>query len=120
VLSDRFLLGVASALMTLGVAAIVVGWLGASDSVYVEEQIPYLISGGQLGLALAVIGSQCFFAYWLTVSIRENRAHEAARRAESERLIQQLEVLTGALTKEQAPSARTGGRARPIRPRQGA
>lgn len=118
VTSDRFLLTVAGALMTLGLAAIVVGWLGASDSILVEEQVPYLISGGQLGGALAVIGAQCLFAHWLTVAIREARAHSAARKAEHEQLVEQLAALTAALLQRESSSNGTvqePARERPLR-----
>ncbi len=37
-----------------GLTAILLAWFGAAQSTLVEEQIPYLISGGLLGLALAV------------------------------------------------------------------
>jgi hypothetical protein len=114
VTSDRFLLTLAAALMTLGVAAIIIGWLGASDSILIEEQVPYLISGGQLGGALAVIGGQCLFAHWLTVSIREARAHNAARRAEHEQLIQQVATLTAALLERDQSANGTA----PERPRE--
>ena len=39
----------------------------------VEAQVPYLISGGLLGVALATIGAITFFAHWLTVLITEVR-----------------------------------------------
>ena len=50
-------LGVASAvLLPLGLALIVLGWYGAAHTPYLFEQVPYLISGGLLGLGLAVVG----------------------------------------------------------------
>lgn len=67
---------VAGALMTLGLTLILVGWSGASGSIHVEEQVPYLISGAILGAALAIIGALCLFTHWLTVGIREARARE--------------------------------------------
>ena len=73
----RFLLGVSAALMAGGVLAILLGWDGAANATVVEAQVPYLVSGGLLGLALATIGGLTFFAHWLTVSIREARAREA-------------------------------------------
>jgi hypothetical protein len=73
VVHERFLLTAAAALMTGGVCAILLGWLGASRSILVSEQVPYLISGGLLGVALAMIGGLVFFAHWLTAMLRENR-----------------------------------------------
>lgn len=83
----RFLLTVAASLMTMGVTAIVLGWFGAARSTLLEEQVPYLISGGLLGVALATIGALLLFTHWLTVSIREAREHETARRHDHEELV---------------------------------
>ncbi len=80
-LLDRpnLLMGVAAAMMTTGLSAVLLGWVGASHAIRVEEQVPYLISGGLLGVALAIIGALVLFTHWLTVLIREER--ERDRRA---------------------------------------
>ena len=59
----QLLLG--SALITLGIAAIMVGWFGASGTDKVWAQMPYLISGGLLGLALVFAGAALIFAFYL-------------------------------------------------------
>ena len=41
----------------LGLGLILLGWFGASGSAREFEQIPYLISGGILGLALVILGA---------------------------------------------------------------
>ncbi len=74
------LLIISSVLMTLGLSAILLGWIGAARSTHIEEQLPYLISGGLLGLALSIIGAVTLFAQWLTVLIKEERTREVARR----------------------------------------
>lgn len=110
----QFLLGVAGTLMLFGVSAIVIGWVGAAHSTFVEEQVPYLISGGLLGVALTTIGALTFFSHWLTVSIRENREREAARRQDHAELMQALRSLT--VAQENANGRPRGTRAeRPIR-----
>ena len=86
----HFLLGVAGALMTTGIALILLGWLGSAHSTVIEEQVPYLISGGLLGVALAIVGAVCFFSHWVTVLIREAREHEAARHADHLALLEAL------------------------------
>ncbi len=53
----------------LGVVAIIVGYLGASSGASID-QIPYLISGGILGLGLIVIGGALFVRYSLTRYMR--------------------------------------------------
>lgn len=79
---DRLLLILGGALITVGLVAVILGWLGASDTHVVFEQIPFLISGGLLGLALVFVGTFTYFAYWLTVIVRENRALRAQLLAE--------------------------------------
>lgn len=71
--NPRFLMGLASLLMTTGFLVIVLGWIGASRSIRTQEQIPYLISGGLLGVALSIVGALTLFTHWLTVLVRENR-----------------------------------------------
>lgn len=95
---DRLLLIVGSALIVLGVAAIILGWVGASDTVAVFEQVPFLISGGLLGLALVFIGTFTFFAYWLTIVVRENRELRRQATADREELRRQQELLIETLT----------------------
>ena len=73
ILHERFLVAVAGAFMTAGLTAIILGWVGASRSILVVKQIPYLISGGLLGVALATIGGLLFFTHWLAAILRENR-----------------------------------------------
>ena len=111
--SRQFLLAVAGALMTLGVTAIILGWVGASRSTLVEEQVPYVISGGLLGVALSVIGALTFFSHWFVTGIREARSHEAARRRDHAELIDTLTTLTKTLAQQED----TNGSARSARPK---
>ena len=71
--SDRWMLVVGGTLLPLGVLLVLLGWYGASHTVLLFEQVPYLISGGVLGLALVIGGGFVYFAYWMTLLVRENR-----------------------------------------------
>jgi hypothetical protein len=115
--NPRLLLGASAALMTFGVSAVLLGWFGAAHSTLVEEQVPYLISGGLLGVALSTIGAFLFFAHWLTVGIREARSREAARRMDHAELMAALQALSNALTPEGGSGGAAGSTraARPIR-----
>jgi len=106
----RVLPTLAAATMTMGLTAILLGWFGAARSTLVEEQIPYLISGGLLGLALATIGALLFFSHWLTVSIREARQREQARREDHVELMAALHRLAA-----RAGEEGSNGRARSTR-----
>src|SRR3954470_12543650 len=71
---DRWLLVVGGVLLPLGVLLIVLGWVGASRTVLPFEQIPYVVSGGLLGIAFVIIGGFVYFAYWQTLLVRDTRA----------------------------------------------
>lgn len=75
--NDRWMLVVGGLLLPLGVLLVLLGWWGASHTVFVFEQVPYLLSGGVLGLALVVAGGFVYFGYWLTLLVRENRTGRA-------------------------------------------
>ena len=70
---DRWLLRSGGALMPLGFLLVLLGWAGASHTPLLFEQIPYMISGGLLGVALVFAGGFVYFAYWLTLLVRESR-----------------------------------------------
>ena len=57
-----------------GLVVVLLGWYGASRTSRVYLQIPYLISGGLLGVVLAVAGGCTFIASWLTRLVHEERA----------------------------------------------
>jgi hypothetical protein len=57
---------------------VLLGWVGASRTPNLYEQVPYLISGGLLGLALVFLGSFFYFAHWMTEVVKEQRAQTAA------------------------------------------
>ena len=71
--SGRILLVVGAVLVPLGIALVLLGWQGASNTPLVFEQIPYLISGGLLGLGLMVLGGLVYFGYWLSLLVKESR-----------------------------------------------
>ncbi|MFP5218462.1 MAG: hypothetical protein ACLGIG_01815 [Actinomycetes bacterium] len=70
---DRWLLIVGGVLMPLGAVFVLLGWAGAARTPLLFEQIPYLISGGLLGLGLVLAGGFVYFSYWLTLLVREQR-----------------------------------------------
>lgn len=61
---DRVLAWVA---VGLGLLVLLVGWLGVSDTGFVFEQIPYVVSGGIGGLFLLGVGAMM----WLSADLRD-------------------------------------------------
>jgi hypothetical protein len=74
---DRWMLYVGGTLLPLGLVLVLLGWQGASHTVLTFEQIPYLISGGVLGLCLVCAGGFVYFGYWMTLMVRESRLMRA-------------------------------------------
>ena len=71
--ADRMQLVVGAVLAAGGIVAIIIGWYGTAHTAYGFEQMPYLISGGLLGVALVFLGGFVYFAYWVTRLVRESR-----------------------------------------------
>lgn len=70
---SRALMVVGALLLPLGAAVVLLGWYGAAHTPFVFEQIPYLISGGLLGVALAAGGGMLYFGGWLARLADEQR-----------------------------------------------
>ena len=75
---ERTLSVLGGVLVPAGLLVILLGWFGASRTSNVFEQVPYLISGGLLGLALVFLGAFLYFAHWLTRLVQEQRSRSAA------------------------------------------
>lgn len=95
-------------LVVVGIVLILSGWFFAGGEVRVERQIPYVLSGGVLGLALVVVGSGLFVRYslsrylrfWLVRSIVEERA-------QTDRQIEALERIAASLGTRASSDAAT-------------
>lgn len=94
---ERWWLIAGMALVVIGLVVIFVGYVGASGSVQPYEQLPYLLSGGFLGLGLVVAGGALFVRYslsrylrfWLVRAIYEDRT-QTDRQVEALARIEQL------------------------------
>ena len=71
-----------SILVFLGFVVMVLGWVGAARTAREIEQIPYLISGGLVGLALVVLGGLLLVStFW--VAVLRKLQSEASTEAET-------------------------------------
>lgn len=82
-------------LAPLGLIAVLLGWFGASHTPNSFEQVPYLISGGLLGLGFVFLGGFLYFTHWVTVLVREGRA-------QSDRTVEALERIETLLLRQPA------------------
>jgi len=85
---DRITAVVASA---LGLAALLIGWLGTAHAVYATEQIPYIVSGATGGLFLLGVGA----TLWVSADLRDEwRKLDALEDAVSKLTLTDTDVLT--------------------------
>ena len=96
----QLMLAAGATSMALGIVAIVLGWYGAAHSSYLFQEIPYLISGGLLGVALVAGGGFLFFASWFVRMIEDN--HRYAARVEQ--TLSRVDHVLGAIATDAAAS----------------
>lgn len=89
-------------LVSLGLSLVVLGYIGVSHTIYVFEQLPYLVSGGILGGCLVIAGCFSFFAFWLTRIHTELQTQRATSQLTVDSL-QHVERLLGQLLEVQSP-----------------
>ena len=85
-------------LMPAGLLLVLIGYLGASGTTDFTAQVPYLLSGGVLGLGLTIVGAALFLRYslgrylrfWLLRLIHEEHTTADRQVDALERLGQQL------------------------------
>src|SRR2546423_1460886 len=68
--TERWLLALGGGLILAGIVLVLIGWVGTSRTVLVAGQIPYVVSGGLLGLGLIFLGGFLYFGYWLALLFR--------------------------------------------------
>lgn len=77
---DKVLAIAAAVLFPTGILVIGLGWWGAAHTPFLFEQVPYLISGGILGLALVVVGGLLYFGSWvLRLSAQQRESADRLR-----------------------------------------
>lgn len=95
-------------LAAAGAVLVLLGWYGASHTSRVYLQIPYLISGGLLGVVLAVAGGSAYLASWMTrlVQDQQARSDDAASAArEMTATLERIEALLAASSLAAAPAS---------------
>ena len=74
----KWLEAIGMSLMVFGLVCIVLGWYGAAHSAYQYQEIPYLISGGLLGVALVIGGGVLVRCAWSMRQVEEDRRNALA------------------------------------------
>lgn len=89
-LEERILMVLGGIVAPLGIIVVLLGWWGASNTPYVFEQLPYLISGGLLGLSMVFLGAFFYFTHWMTQLVKEHRVQSVAMLEALQRLQDQV------------------------------
>jgi hypothetical protein len=103
----RWMLVPASILVILGFNFMLFGWIGASGTFRQIEQIPYLISGGLVGLALVFLGGLLLASTFWVMVVKKMQAESEER---TRQLVAALEARLNEQQKQQ------NGRSRVKRP----
>src|SRR2546428_7239693 len=95
--SEGLLFALGGALAIGGIVLVIVGWVGTSQTILVAGQIPYVVSGGLLGLALVFLGGFLYFGYWLALLFRDRRARGERQELVLARVAEGLEAANDTL-----------------------
>jgi hypothetical protein len=102
-------------LLPLGIAAIILGWNGAAHGRVDQQQIPYLISGGLLGMAVVMIGCFFYWAHWLyRIYDQADLHHQEMIREQREMTRALIEALGSAGARVPGREARAGSVSLPV------
>ncbi len=74
---ERLLMVLGGVLVPMGAIVILLGWWGAAHSPYVFDQIPYVVSGGILGVGMVFLGGFLYFTHWITQLVKDSREQAA-------------------------------------------
>ena len=98
--------------VVLGLNFMIFGWIGAARTAREIEQIPYLISGGLMGLAFVFLGGLMLAsAFWMVLLKKlQDEAEERARRHSEELELRMAELVpaptrNGTSTRARKPKA---------------
>jgi hypothetical protein len=84
-----------SIVLPIGVALLVIGWVGVGNSVFLFNQLSYLASGCLFGLGLIIVGGFLYFGHWQVQTLEAIRADGRAAQQRHEELVAALTALVG-------------------------
>ena len=87
----------AALMLPAGIVVVLLGWWGAAHTPFVFEQIPYLISGGLLGIGLLMAGGLLYLASWLARLAEQQRKEGEELRGVIVALRSEIERLPAAM-----------------------
>jgi hypothetical protein len=104
---SRVLFAAGSVAVPLGLVLLGLGYWGVAHTTLVFDQLPFLASGGLMGLALVVLGGFLYFGHWQVLAIEERREQAQQQAAQDLQMIERLDRLHAALLLLSGSSAPT-------------
>ena len=102
--AESLLLKVGFVLPIVGVGMMMLAWWTASGTAFVADQIPMLISGGLVGLAVVMVGLGLFLRYSLTRLFRFWLARMLVEhQVQTDRLVEALDSIETAVRQSRLP-----------------
>lgn len=96
-LRNTWQLAAGAILMPLGLVVILVAWYGSAHTPYVQQQIPYLVSGSFIGLGMLIVGALLYWAHWLyRIYDQADAHHQELLRQQDDNMRSLVEAVTGA------------------------
>lgn len=95
--------------LVLGVVVVFIGYLGTAQTEYIAKQIPFLISGGIVGLMLLTVAA----VLWISADLRDEwramcKQSEAIRAEQNERRAELKEFIAQEIARHAAVGNRSG------------
>lgn len=116
----RWMLVPGSIAVVLGFSVMLFGWIGAARTAREIEQIPYLISGGLIGLALVVLGGLLLMStFWVAVLRKLQEERGDREQAEIDQLrarLSELEANAAPITTRRPATPRRAPGKKPVSP----
>ncbi|GAC1314072.1 MAG: hypothetical protein NVSMB12_06660 [Acidimicrobiales bacterium] len=81
---------VGALLVPAGIAIILLAWYGSAHTPYIQQQIPYLVSGSFIGLGLMVLGGLLYWSHWLYRVYDQAHLHHVVEMQRQEVLFERL------------------------------
>jgi hypothetical protein len=95
--------------LVLGVIVVFIGYLGTAHTEYIAKQIPYVISGGIVGLMLLTVAA----VLWISADLRDEwramcKQSEAIRAEQNERRTELREFISREIARQTGVGSRSG------------
>lgn len=81
---------VGALLVPVGILIILLAWYGSAHTPYIQQQIPYLVSGSFIGLGLMILGGLMYWAHWLYRVYDQANLHHTIELQRQEVLFERL------------------------------